>query len=107
MAGINRVGPDARSRLVRRGPGAKGFELRAPIREAIAALRGQETFELVPDPGESMRNVKLVARRAGKEVGKDIQYGETREDTLLVWLAEPTRRRRRRRAADQEQELEG
>jgi hypothetical protein len=103
MVRISQAGPDARSRLVRRGPGAKGYELRAPIREAIAALRDQETIELAPDPGESMRRVKLVAGRAGKEAGRDIQYGETREDTLLVWLAEPTRRRRRRTGATQDQ----
>jgi hypothetical protein len=106
MVTISQAGPDARSRLVRQGAGSKAYQLRAPIREAIAALRGEETIELVPDSGESMRHVKLVARRAGQDVGRDIQYGETREDTLLVWLAEPTRRRRRRRGGEQEQAVD-
>jgi hypothetical protein len=106
MARINRVGPEARGRLVRQGAGTEAYQLRAPIREAIAALRDGETIELVPEPGETMRQVKVVARRSAKEVGRDIQYGETREDTLLVWLAEPTRRRRRRRAGDQGQDTD-
>jgi hypothetical protein len=84
--------------------GTKAYQLRAPIREAIAALKGEEPIELVPEPGETMRHVKVVARRSAKEAGREIEYGETREDTLLVWLAEPTRRRRRRRSADQGQE---
>ena len=103
MVKIREAGADARARLVRKGSSTKAYELRAPIREAITNLRGEEAIELTPDADETLRQVKVVARRAAKEVGRDIQYGETEEKTLLVWLAEPTRRRRRRRGAEQEQ----
>ena len=97
MVKINEVGTAARARLVPRGAGAEGYRLRAPIREAIASLDGEQLLELEPEPAETLRHVKLVSRRAAKEVGKDIQYGETEEGTLLVWLAEPTKQRRGRR----------
>src|SRR5918999_2824106 len=100
MVTIRRAAADARARLLPKGPGARTYQLRAPIREAIAALRGEEAIELTPEPGETLRQVKVVVRRAAKEAGQEIQYGETRDDTLLVWLAEPTRRRRRRRTPE-------
>ena len=103
MVKISEASPDARSRLVRKGPGTEAYQLRAPIREAITKLRGEDAIELTPDADETLRQVKLVARRAARDVGREIQYGETEENTLLVWLAEPTRRRRRRRGAEQEQ----
>ncbi len=97
MVKINEVGTAARARLVPRGTGAEAYRLRAPIREAIASLDGEQLLELEADAGESARHIKLMARRAAKEVGRDIQYGETEEGTLLVWLAEPTKQRRGRR----------
>jgi hypothetical protein len=97
MVTIRQAAADARARLLPEGPGARAYQLRALIREAIAALRDEEAIELAPEPGETLRQVKVVVRRAAKEAGREIQYGETREDTLLVWLAEPTGRRRRRR----------
>ena len=100
MVRISEAAADARARLMPKGPGARAYQLRAPIREAIAALRGEEAIELTPEPGETLRQVKVVVRRAAKEAGQEIQYGETRDDTLLVWLAEPTRRRRRRRTPE-------
>jgi len=100
MVKINEVGTAARARLVPRGAGAEGYRLRAPIREAIAKLEGEQLLELEADAGESLRHVKLVSRRAAKEVGKDIQYGDTEQGTLLVWLAQPTTRRTRRRKVE-------
>jgi hypothetical protein len=44
------------------------------------------------------RHVKLVARRAAREAGRDIHSGEIEQDTLLVWLAEPTPTRRKAQA---------
>ena len=100
---VKSVGPDARLRLIPRTGASEAYRLRAPIREAIAALRGDDTIELEREARETLRQVKVVVRRAAKEVGREIQYGETKEDTLLVWLAEATRRRRRRRTDQQEQ----
>jgi hypothetical protein len=106
MVKISEAGADARARVVRKGAGTKAYQLRAPVREAITKLRGEDAIELTPDADETLRQVKLVARRAAKDVGREIQYGESDEGTLLVWLAEPTRRRRRRRGAEQADEAD-
>jgi hypothetical protein len=106
MVRVSTAGPEARSRVIPRTAATRAYQLRAPVREAIARLRGEEHLELSPESGETLRQLKVVARRAAREAGREIQYGETREDTLLVWLAEPARRRRRRRAADQGQETD-
>jgi hypothetical protein len=106
MVRVSAVGPEARSRVIPRGAAGQAYQLRAPIREAITKLRGEEAVELTPDADETLRQVKVIARRAAKDVGREIQYGETEENTLLVWLAEPTRRRRRRRGAEQAEEAD-
>lgn len=93
---VKTVGPEARLRLIPRTGVSEAYRLRAPIREAIAALKGEDTIELEREKHETLRQVKVVARRAAKEVGLEIQYGETEEDTLLVWLAQPRRRRQGR-----------
>ena len=96
---VKTVGQEARERLV---SGGKGYQERQPYREAITSLSGDQLVELEPEPGETLRQMRVRVRRAAKEVGREVQYGETREGTLLVWLAEEVRRRRRRRTADQQ-----
>ena len=96
MAKISTVGPEARERLQNIG---KGYLERAPYREAINNLSDDEMLELEPDDGETMRRLKLIARRAANEVGRDVQYGETEQGSLLVWIAEPKQPRRRRKVA--------
>ena len=99
MPEIRRAGPEARARLARRGPREAERE---PIRQAIRDLAGDQTLELIPDEGESMRKLKTLATRVAKEAGRPIKYGETHDGSLLVWLADAPdgRRRRRRRQAD-------
>jgi hypothetical protein len=105
MVKISQVGPEARGRVIPKGPGSKAYQLRTPIREAIAALGPEDTLEFEPDAGETLRQLKVMTRRAGKEAGKEIQYGESEQGSLLVWLGESTQRRRRRgRTAEPEPE---
>ena len=97
MPRFTQVGLDARSRLV---SGGKGYQERAPFREAVASLTGDAMVEIEPEQGERLQAIRVRLRRAAREVGREIQVGETREGTLLVWLAEgaPRRRGSRRRA---------
>ena len=95
MPEIRNAGPEARARLTKRSPAEIERE---PIRQAIRDLRGDQTLELIPDAGETMRKLKMLATRAGKAAGRAIKYGETHDGSLLVWLADaPNGRRRRRR----------
>jgi hypothetical protein len=48
-------------------------------------------LELEPDAGESLRKLRLNVKRAAKEVGREIEHGESETGTLLVWLASPTK----------------
>lgn len=97
MAQIRRVDNSAKLRLKQR---TKGFQERAPYREAVLSLEGDATIELEPESGETLRKIKLNLARAGKEVGRPVSYGETEEGTVLAWLtdgdASPRRRRGRR-----------
>ncbi len=95
MPTIRSVGREAMGRLARQ---SKGDEELLPYREAIANLEGDAVLEVEPD-GETMRAIKLRVSRASKQVGKGVRYGETRDGSLLVWLAVPTRRRDRQRKA--------
>jgi hypothetical protein len=92
VANFKVVGQEAKNRLHNT---SKLYEERGPYREAIANLGQGQMLELEPDAGESIRRLKLLARRAGSEAGREIEYGETEQGSLLVWLAEPSRRRRR------------
>jgi hypothetical protein len=92
MAKLKVVGPEAKSRLQNT---SKSYEERAPYREAISNINEGQMLELEPDAGESMRRLKLLARKAGSEAGREIQYGETEQGSLLVWLAERSGKRRR------------
>ena len=97
MVQVRQAGPEARARLVR---DSRGYSEREPYRQAILALEGDATVELVPDEGESLRKLKLLTSRAAKEAGRNIKYGETQEGSLLIWRAEadlPHQRRTRRR----------
>ncbi len=96
MPRFTQVGLDARSRLV---SGGKGYEERAPFREAVAGLSGDAMLEIEPEQGERLQAIRLRLRRAAREAGREIQVGQTQEGTLLVWLAEeaPRKRGRRRR----------
>jgi hypothetical protein len=62
-------------------------------------LSDGQMLELEPDYGETMCRLKLIARIAAREMGKEVQYGETEQGSLLVWLAEPKQIRRCRRAS--------
>ena len=98
MPRFTQVGPESRSRLI---SGGKSFQERAPFREAVASLTSDAMVEVEPEQGERLQAIRVRLRRAAKEVGREIQVGETQEGTLLVWLADaaqPVRRRRRRRA---------
>jgi hypothetical protein len=82
----------ARMRLKHR---TQGFDNREPYRQAIASLKGDVTIELIPDEGESVRKIKLNLSRAAKEMGVEIKYGDSTDNSVLAWLqnAEPVRRR--------------
>ena len=94
MPRFTQIGPEARSRLI---SGGKGYQERAPFREAVANLSGDGMVEIEPEQGERLQAIRVRLRRAAKEVGRQVQVGETQEGTLLVWLAEETSRRRGRR----------
>lgn len=96
MARVRTVGPEAKLRLKKIG---KGYQERQPYREAIGALVGETHIELDPEGSETLRKLKLMVRRAAREVGKEIDYGVTEQDSLLVWIAQPRARRRRTRVA--------
>ncbi len=97
MAQIRRVDTNAKQRLKQR---TKGYQERAPYREAVLSLSGGATIELEPEADETLRKIKLYLARAAKEVGRSISYGETQENTVLAWLSDsdaaPRRRRGRR-----------
>jgi hypothetical protein len=100
MVQIKEAGAEAKGRLV---VGLRGPAWRQPYIDAIQALAGDHVLEFVPEEGESLRQIRVRAARASKELGKAVRAGETQEGTLLVWLAEPTqlRQRRRRRILEQ------
>ena len=89
---------DAKNRLKAR---ARGYDARAPYREAIANLTDAEALELTPEASDSIRKLRINLSRAAKEVNRQIAYGVNAEGNLIVWLeaAKPTRRPRKPRAA--------
>jgi hypothetical protein len=98
MAQIREVDASAKQRVKQR---TKGFQERLPFRLAVANLTNEKAIELAPDHGESLRKLKLNLARAAKEVGRNISYGETGENTIVAWLSDgdaaPKRRRARRK----------
>ncbi len=101
---VRTVGPEARARLLKATTG-RGYQDRAPYREAIASLSGNETLELELEDGETMRQMRVRLARAAKEVNIEIKSGDTREGSLLVWLPDPTRTKRTRRKRNADGEL--
>jgi hypothetical protein len=104
MPRIRQVEPDARDRLVRSG---RGHAQLRPYLEAIASLKGNQMLEVEPEERETMRLIRLRVTRASRQLGKALTCGTTREGSLLVWLAEPSKagptpvkRTRRKRNAD-------
>ena len=63
-------------------------ELEELTRASVLALR--------PDPGDSMRALKVQVSRAAKAVGRkdDILYGENAEGELEVWLRDRPKQKR-------------
>jgi hypothetical protein len=76
----------------------KGYQEREPFRQAITELTLDSAIEVTPDSGESLRKLKLNLARASKEVTRNIGYGETGDNTVLVWLDEGNTGQKRRRA---------
>ena len=101
MVKIREVDSSAKQRVKQR---TKGFQERLPYRMAVANLTPDKNIELEPDDGESLRKLKLNLARAGKEVGRNIGYGESDSNTIIAWLAEgdaaPKRRRGRRKEGE-------
>ena len=62
------------------------YHKRAPYRKAIKGLDIDQILELELDEGESMGSLRFMIEKAAKEVGRQIQSGETRDGTLLIWL---------------------
>ncbi len=101
MAQIREVDASARQRVKQR---TKGYQERMPFREAVASLTTEKAIELAPEEGESLRKLKLNLARAAKEVGRNISYGETGENTIIAWLSEGgagPRRRRPRKSSEE------
>jgi hypothetical protein len=91
MARFTEVGIEARNRLARR---TRGYDARAPFREALTNLTAGQQLEVMPDEGESLRSLKLNLARAAKEVNRNAHYGETQEGSLIVWLEDKPRQKR-------------
>jgi hypothetical protein len=85
----------ARARIKSRNP--HNAE-RAPLRDAIARMTTERMLEFELDAGESLRKLKLDVRRAAREVGRDIEQGESESGSLLVWLGTPAKARAPRKA---------
>ena len=99
MPTIRPFGPEARARLAIRGRSQL-----QPYLEAIPSLSGEQTLELEPEQGETLRMIALRAHSAARQLGKPIACGTTQEGSVLLWLEEqPTRRRRRRRRVSGEE----
>ena len=99
MAQIREVDVSAKQRVKQR---TKGYQEREPFRQAVQNLSADKAIELAPEPGESLRKLKLNLARASKEVQRNIAYGETGDNMIVVWLADGDagqKRRRTRKAA--------
>jgi hypothetical protein len=91
MASFTEVGAEAKQRLVKV---SKGFQQRQTYRDNLGRLVGESRLiEIIPDEGESLRKLKVNARRAANEMNVDIAYGDTAQGTLLVWKEQARERR--------------
>jgi hypothetical protein len=93
MPRIKTADQTARMRLK---PRAGAVDTRAPFREAIAGLEPDEVLEIQAEGPETLRSLTVNVSRAARETGVAVTYGETVDDTLLVWRRSESRRRRRR-----------
>ena len=92
MPVFTEVGPEARERLVKK---TKGYQDRAAYRDMLSQVGGGRMMEVRPEDGETVRRMKGSIRRAANEMGlQDIQYGETDDGVLLVWVEQRQRRTR-------------
>src|SRR6185295_14533107 len=101
MAQIREVDVSAKQRVKQR---TKGYQEREPFRVAVQNLSSDKAIELSPEPGESLRKLKLNLARAAKEVNRSIAYGETGDNMIVAWLADGEvgqKRRRGRKAASE------
>jgi hypothetical protein len=94
MAQFRKVEATAKQRVKQR---TKGYQEREPFRQAISELTPDNAIEVTPDNGESLRKVKLNLARAAKEVNRNIGYGETGDNAVVVWLDEGNSGQKRRR----------
>jgi hypothetical protein len=95
MAQIREVDVSAKQRVKQR---TKGYQEREPFRVAVQNLSSDKAIELSPEPGESLRKLKLNLARAAKEVQRNIAYGETGDNMIVAWLADGELGQKRRRA---------
>jgi hypothetical protein len=94
MAQIREVDVSAKQRVKQR---TKGYQEREPFRQAVLNLSTDKAIELSPEPGESLRKLKLNLARAAKEVQRNIAYGETGDNMIVAWLADGELGQKRRR----------
>ena len=87
---FNVAAPDAKLRLVNQ---SKGFQQRAVYRDHLAELRDGMTWEIEPEGDETLRKLKVNVRRAANELNLNIRYGDTADNTLLVWKETPSERK--------------
>jgi hypothetical protein len=55
------------------------------------------SWEIQPEEDETLRQLKLNVRRAANELNLNVRYGDTADNTLLVWQEAPAERRGTRR----------
>jgi hypothetical protein len=95
MAQFREVDISAKQRVKQR---TKGYQEREPFRQAVGSLTADKVIEIAPESGESLRKLKLNVARAAKEVTRNVSYGETTDNTIIVWLADGDGAQKRRRA---------
>lgn len=95
MAQFREVDISAKQRVKQR---TKGYQEREPFRQAVSNLTTDKVIEIAPENGESLRKLKLNVARAAKEVTRNVSYGETTDNTIIVWLADGEAGQKRRRA---------
>jgi hypothetical protein len=93
MVRISTPGAEAKARLLKQGPAAAWRE---PYIEAIQSLSGDEILEVEPEDDETLRQIRMRLSWTARQLGKDIQVGETLDRTLLVWRGHAAGSRRRR-----------
>jgi hypothetical protein len=88
------AGPEAKGRLMTT---SIGYQQRQVYRDNLGKLSEGQICEVEPETGETLRKLKVNVRRAANELDMNVRYGETREETLLIWSEAPRERRRRGR----------